>query len=181
MFERFTPAARDAVVRAQEEARALGHNYLGTEHLLLGLLGAPSDPVAEALNRLAVTAADVRRAVLRIIGPGQRLDARALADIGIDLDEVRRRVDAAFGPGALDAARPGCASGELAFTPRAKKVLEVALREARRVGRREICSEHVLLAILRVGEGVAAEILAERDVTYERALGSLRGDLRDAG
>jgi ATP-dependent Clp protease ATP-binding subunit ClpA len=178
VFERFTDSARDAVVRAQEEARALGHNYLGTEHLLLGVLGAPGEPAVEGL---AVTASDVRRDLLRIIGPGRRLDARALADIGIDLDEVRRRVDAAFGPGALDAARPGCASGMLSFTPRAKKVLELAVREARALGRGEIAPEHIVLGILREGEGVAAQILAPRGVTYAGVRRALADDLRDAG
>lgn len=174
MFERFGEEARAAIVAAQEEARALGHNYVGTEHLLLALVRDPAAPAGRALARLGVADESVRGAILRVVGPGRRLDGGALAAIGIDLDEVRRRVEAAFGPGALDSARPGCRSRELALTPRSKKALQLALREAahRRAG--AIDGEHLLLGLLRVEDGVAAEILARRGVTRAAVEAELR-------
>jgi ATP-dependent Clp protease ATP-binding subunit ClpA len=178
VFERFTEQARRAVVLAQEEARAFGHHYLGTEHLLLGLLREPDGIVARALARFGVTAELVRRDLLRIVGPGRRLDPAALAAIGIDLDQVRRRVEDAFGPGALDAPlRPGCRPGQLPFAPRAKKVLELALREAVALGHRHIGAEHILLGILREGEGVAARILVERGVSVAAGRGAVLDEL----
>jgi ATP-dependent Clp protease ATP-binding subunit ClpA len=164
MFERFTADARATVVAAQAEAHRLAHHYLGTEHLLLGLVVDTHTPAGSALARLGLTLEVVRGEVLRIIGPGARLDGSALASIGIDLDEVRRHVEAAFGPGALDSARPGCRPGQLPFTPRAKKVLELAVREAAARGDGRIGGEHVLLALLREGEGVAAQILARHAI-----------------
>lgn len=165
MFERFSEEARAVVVAAQEEARALGHNYLGTEHLLLALVRDPATPAGRVLARLGLAADPVRDATLRIVGPGRRLDAGALAAIGIDLDEVRRRVEAAFGPGALDSARPGCHGRGLALTPRSKKALALALEEAAHRRDRLIGGEHLLLGLLRVRDGVAADILARRGVT----------------
>ena len=165
MFERFTGDARATVVTAQAEARALGHNYVGTEHLLLALLREGSHPAGAALARLGLDHDGVRSDVVRIIGHGGRLDGEALAAIGIDLDAVRRRVEAAFGPGALDAARPGCRDPSLAFTPRSKKVLELAVREAAAARVRAIGAEHILLGLARVGGGVAAEVMAARGVT----------------
>ena len=106
MFERFDHDGREAVVMAQHEARALSHHYIGTEHLLLGVLHG-SGSGARVLRRLGIELEVVRGDVVRIIGmgPSEGLpadDAEALRSIGIDLDEVRRRVEAAFGPGALD-------------------------------------------------------------------------------
>src|SRR5437870_2312193 len=147
MFERFTPAARDAVVLAQDEARALRHGWIGTEHLLLGVARQPIGIGQRVLRRLGVDAEAIRHDVVRIIGEGGRFDTRdedALRSIGIDLDEVRRRVEATFGTGALERpARPlrrrrGCmypaAGATRPFTARAKKCLELALREARALG-----------------------------------------------
>ena len=104
MFERFTPAARQVIVRAQEEARTLGHPWLGTEHLLLGVLAQPQTPRVSVMTDLGVTLGTGRAALSLLIGRaglGER-DADALRTLGIDLDEVRRRAEARFGPGALD-------------------------------------------------------------------------------
>lgn len=185
MFERFTTGAREVVVLAQDEARRLRHNYLGTEHLLLGLLREQAGVGRKALDRLGVELDDARSDVVRIIGEGdpEEGDAEALRSIGIELDEVRRRVEATFGPGALErvrATRPrrrdkrcapmsgpapfggGAASGPIRFTPRAKKVLELARREALALHHGFIGTEHILLGVVREGQGVATEILAAR-------------------
>jgi hypothetical protein len=126
MFERFTNRARRVVVLAQEEARLLNHNYIGTEHLLLGILA---------------------------IGEGTAV--RALDEMGITLDIVRQQVEQVIGVGAQEQ-RP---SGHIPFTPRAKKVLELSLREALRLGHNYIGTEHILLGLIREGNGVAAQIL----------------------
>ncbi len=124
MFERFTDRARRAVVLAQEEARMLGHGYIGTEHILLGLL-RESDGVA----------------------------AQALEALGIHLDAVRREVIAIIGTAG------GQQAGHIPFTPRTKKVLELSLREAQRLGDSYIGTEHILLGVAREGEGVGAQVL----------------------
>ncbi len=126
MFERFTGRARHAVVLAQEEARRLHHNYIGTEHILLGLLGEPD-------------------------GVG----ARALEGFGLSLDGARREVAAIVSPGT---AAP---TGHIPFTPRAKKTLELALREALQLSHNYIGTEHILLGLMREGDGVAAQILRQ--------------------
>jgi ATP-dependent Clp protease ATP-binding subunit ClpA len=180
VFERFTQEAREAVVAAQHEAAGLHHSYLGTEHLLLGLFHG-SDSGARALHHLGVEAEDVRSALRRIVGEGPEWtapvdDEEALRSIGIDLDEVRRRVEDAFGPGALDVSfrrgrggrrRCGPVTGHLPFTPRAKKVLELSLREAIRLGHGSIGTGHILLGLAREGEGLAMRILVERGVTVD--------------
>jgi ATP-dependent Clp protease ATP-binding subunit ClpA len=129
MFERFTEEGRRTVVLAQEEARALLHSYIGTEHLLLGLLRLGEGVAAEVLEALGVTADDVRGQVLRIVGRGEKV-----------------------------------ADGQIPFTPRAKKVLELSLREALQVGHHEIGGGHLLLGLLREGEGVAVLCLSELGV-----------------
>ena len=165
MFERFTEEAREVVVRAQHEADTLGHDYLGTEHLLLGL--ASDDGAAgAALRSLGVSSDELRaRALPR---PAKR-DADALATIGIDLDEVRSRVEEAFGPGALERTRAGrrrfCRARP--FGPFAKRTLELSLREALSRGDRYIGSEHVLLGLLRAGKGPAVELLEQRGLPPE--------------
>ena len=126
MFERFTNRARHTVVLAQEEARRLQHNYIGTEHILLGLLGEP-DGVA----------------------------GRVLTGFGISRDGVREEVAAAVGLGKATR------SGHIPFTPRAKKTLELALREALQLHHNYIGTEHILLGVIREGDGVAAKILAQ--------------------
>jgi ATP-dependent Clp protease ATP-binding subunit ClpA len=125
MFERFTERARQVVVLAQDEARTLRHNYIGTEHLLLGLL-REDGAAARALDQFDVTFEEVQAQVARIIGQG---------------DEVT--------------------TGQIPFTPRAKKVLELSLREALDNGDNYIGPEHILLGLLREGEGVAARILMD--------------------
>ena len=168
MFERFTDRARQVAVDAQVSARRLGHGYVGTEHILLGLLQGDGI-AARVLGGLGVTAAAVEREVLAEVGRGPlgTGDAEALGAIGIDLEEVRRRVEASFGPGALQW-RPGrgCRrgrvplfGGHIPFTPRAKKVLELSLREALALKHRYIGTEHILLGLVREGEGLAMLVL----------------------
>jgi ATP-dependent Clp protease ATP-binding subunit ClpA len=184
VFERFTDRARRAVRNAQEEARALGHGWIGTEHLLLGLLREEDGIAAGALASLGVTHEGVRANLDSVVGRGTAPsdDAEALRAIGIDLDAVRASVEQAFGPGALERARtprrprrrarrrrrcgygavPG---GHIPFTPRSKKVLELALRQSLRLRHRYIGTEHILLALLDEGEGLAAAILAKKGVS----------------
>ena len=166
MFERFTDRARKAVTDAQVVARRLGHGHIGTEHLLLGLL--ENDGIAaQVLSGAGVTRAAVEREILAEVGRGPlgATDAEALGAIGIDLDEVRRRMEASFGPGALQwHPDPGCRGarprfGHIPFTPRAKKVLELSLREALALKHRHIGTEHLLLGLLREGEGLAMLVL----------------------
>ena len=169
MFERFTDRARNVVVDAQASARRLGHGYTGTEHLLLALLQGDGI-AARVLGSLGVTAAAVEREVLAEVGRGPfgQRDAEALGAIGIDLEEVRRRVEASFGPGALywrpgrgcrRARRIPLAGGHIPFSPRAKKVLELSLREALALKHNYIGTEHILLGLVREGEGLAMLIL----------------------
>ena len=126
MFERFTDRARRVVVLAQEEARLLNHNYIGTEHILLGL-----------------------------IHEGEGVAAQALESLGISLEAVRSQVEEIIGQGSSSP------SGHIPFTPRAKKVLELSLREALQLGHNYIGTEHVLLGLIREGEGVAAQVLVK--------------------
>src|SRR5712672_2037994 len=133
MFERFTERARQVVVLAQDEARALKHNYIGTEHILLGLLREEEGLAARVLESLDITVEEVRAQVARIVGQG---------------DEVT--------------------TGQIPFTPRAKKVLELALREALSLGHNYIGTEHILLGLVRENEGVAARILLDFDADSEK-------------
>ncbi|EFV92489.1 ATPase AAA-2 domain-containing protein [Dietzia cinnamea P4] len=126
MFERFTDRARRVVVLAQEEARMLNHNYIGTEHILLGL-----------------------------IHEGEGVAAKALESLGISLEAVRSQVEEIIGQGQQ------APSGHIPFTPRAKKVLELSLREALQLGHNYIGTEHILLGLIREGEGVAAQVLVK--------------------
>ncbi|MGY2066148.1 Clp protease N-terminal domain-containing protein [Blastococcus sp. SYSU DS0619] len=174
MFERFTTEAREVVVGAQHQARELRHDRIGTEHLLLGLLAQQGTTSATVLARHGITRAEVATDVVRFSG-GQDLDAEALTSVGIDLDAVRSSVEAAFGPGALDGPGAGRArGGHIPFTPRAKKVLELALREALALKSRSISDAHILLGVLREGEGLAAKVLHDRGVD----LPALRDELR---
>jgi len=126
VFERFTDRARRVVVLAQEEARYLNHNYIGTEHILLGLLNEGEGIAAHALESLDIDLASVRDEVVKIIGQGQQSPP-----------------------------------GHIPFTPRAKKVLELSLREALQLGHNYIGTEHILLGLIREGEGVAAQVLQQ--------------------
>jgi ATP-dependent Clp protease ATP-binding subunit ClpC len=133
MFERFTERARQVVVLAQEEARTLKHNYIGTEHILLGLLREEEGLAARVLESLDITVERVRSQVVRIVGSGEEVTA-----------------------------------GQIPFTPRAKKVLELALREALSLGHNYIGTEHILLGLVRENEGVAARILLDFDADSEK-------------
>jgi ATP-dependent Clp protease ATP-binding subunit ClpA len=162
MFERFTKPARECVVMAEQAARDLGHDWIGTEHLLLGVAEQPAGLAGRVLRDLGATPEDLRAEVLRVVGPSA-IDRDALAAIGIDFDEVRRRAEETFGPGALDRSprcRRGGAGGHLPFTPRSKKSLELSLKTAVRLGDWFIGSEHLLLGIAEVEEGEGAQILA---------------------
>ncbi|WP_432520527.1 ATP-dependent Clp protease ATP-binding subunit [Kineococcus sp. SYSU DK006] len=133
MFERFTDRARRVVVLAQEEARMLNHNYIGTEHVLLGL-----------------------------IHEGEGVAAKAMEALGISLDAVRGQVQEIIGQGQQ------APSGHIPFTPRAKKVLELSLREALQLGHNYIGTEHILLGLIREGEGVAAQVLVKLGADLDR-------------
>jgi ATP-dependent Clp protease ATP-binding subunit ClpA len=176
MFERFTTEARQTVLGAQDEARRLHHGRIGTEHLLLALLGQET-PSAAVLARHGLTHDAIAQAVVGYVGTGD-LDAEALGALGIDLDSVRSTVEATFGPGALDRSRsdPREASGHIPFTPRAKKVLELSLREALAMKSKSIGDGHIALGLLREGEGLGVKVLADRGVDPA----ALRRDLTTA-
>src|ERR1700749_3307937 len=133
LFERFTERARQVVVLAQEEARTLKHNYIGTEHILLGLLREEEGLAARVLESLDITVERVRSQVVRIVGSGEEVT-----------------------------------SGQIPFTPRANKVLELALREALSLGHNYIGTEHILLGLVRENEGVAARILLDFDADSDK-------------
>jgi ATP-dependent Clp protease ATP-binding subunit ClpA len=191
MFERFTDRARNVVVDAQASARRLGHGYTGTEHILLALLQGDGI-AARVLGGLGITAAAVEREVLAEVGHGPlgQRDAEALGAIGIDLEEVRRRVEASFGPGALywrpdRSCRRGwrlpLAGGHIPFTPRAKKVLELSLREALALKHNYICTEHILLGVVREGEGLAMLILTRLGAGPQAIRARVHDALRSTG
>jgi ATP-dependent Clp protease ATP-binding subunit ClpC len=150
LFDRFTDRARRVIPLAQEEARLLGHNYIGTEHLLLGL-----------------------------IHEGEGVAAKALEEFGISLEAVRVQVQETIGQGQT------APTGHIPFTPRAKKVLELSQREALQLGHDYVGTEHLLLGLLREGEGVAAQVLAGFGADHarvrEQVLGLLTGEGERAG
>jgi ATP-dependent Clp protease ATP-binding subunit ClpA len=133
LFERFTDRARRVIVLAQEEARALRHDYIGTEHILLGL-----------------------------IHEGEGVAAKALEALGIGLQAVRQQVEELIGQGEEQR------SGHIPFTPRAKKVLELSLRESQQLGHNYIGTEHILLGLIREGDGVAAQVLVRLGADLNR-------------
>ncbi len=137
MFKRFTDRARRVVVLAQEEARRLRHDSVGTEHILLGLIRE---------------------------GQGEDVAARALESLGLDPDAVRQQVEEITGRGEGEQE----ATGHMPFTPRAKKVLELSLREALQLGHEHIGAEHILLGLLREGDGVAAQVLVSMGADLNR-------------
>ncbi len=163
MFERFTRAARDTVTAAQREARDLHHSRIGTEHLLLGLLDQRSSPVAAVLVAHGLTRTTVVEGIVAHVG-GDDLDADALTTLGIDLDAVRDRVEATFGPGALDGGKRPGTKGHIPFSSRAKKVIELSLREAIALQQKTITDGHIALGLLREGQGLAMKIIADRGV-----------------
>lgn len=160
MFERFASDARDAVVHAQDEARSLGADRIGTEHLLLGAVHTPDTVAARALRRLGVDHAALLATVRAL--PAGTIDAAALAGVGIDLDAVRAQVEASFGPGALDevAQAPSSKAGHRPFDAAAKKMLEIALREAVRFKHRRLDTGHLLLSAARLDDTTAFQVLA---------------------
>ena len=173
MFERFTTEARATVIGAQEEARRLSSARMGTEHLLLALLGQDT-PTAAVLGRHGLTHDDLAATVARS-ACGDQLDADALTSLGIDLEAVRTTVEAAFGPGALEEpTTPAASRGHVRLTPRAKKVLELSLREALAMRSRAISDGHIALGLIRDGHGRAMALLAARGV----AAGELRQEIR---
>jgi Clp amino terminal domain, pathogenicity island component len=236
MFERFTGPARQVVVQAQHNARRFHHNYIGPEHLLLGVVSSEDDPVSGLLRDFGLTPERTEAEFIRLTrshptgppspypsgpapvagpsadpGPLAGLDAEALAAIGIDLDEVRTRIEATFGPGALSRAVPPHqrgrngparrrflhrsrrgpghrgpdtawvpARGHIPFTPRAKKVLELSLREAVGLGDNYIGLEHVTLALLRLHDGVVPRLLANLDVSPDTLRAALLDQHRKA-
>jgi ATP-dependent Clp protease ATP-binding subunit ClpC len=133
MFQRFTDRARCVVVLAQDEARRLSHNYIGTEHILLGL-----------------------------IHEGEGVGAKALESLGISLDAVRQQVEEIIGQGRQ------APSGHIPFTPRAKKIMELSLRESQQLGHNYIGTEHILLGLIREGDGVAAQVLVKLGADLNR-------------
>ena len=157
MFERFSEGARATVEAAYVEARALGHDHIGTEHLLLGAAVAPGD-AARVLADSGATPDALRAAIGAESGP----NGEALATIGIDLDAIRSRVEAAFGEGALE--RPRRRGGRMRMSERAKKSLELAVREAVARGDRRIGTEHVLLGVLRDERATARGVLRRTGV-----------------
>lgn len=171
MFERFTDSARQVVHRAGEQARELGAEQIGTEHLLVALAADRSGPAGRALRGLGLDESSLRGEI-RPRPRSHAPDADALAVLGIDLDEVRRRVEAAFGPGALDRARPRRGSrggGAIPFTPASKKTLELSLRQALHLGDNYIGTQHVLLGLLQGGadDGGALTLLRRRGCDVE--------------
>jgi ATP-dependent Clp protease ATP-binding subunit ClpA len=185
MFERFTVEARQVVTLANENASRLNHNHIGTEHLLLGLLAQPGTVSARVLNDHGVRQEEVFTQIARIVGtvPVGDLDAEALETIGIDLSTVREKVEAVFGPGALDReprrGRRGFLLGgtHIPFTARAKKVLELSLRESLALKHREIRDGHILLGLIREGEGLAAHLLADAGAEAEAIAAATRAEL----
>jgi ATP-dependent Clp protease ATP-binding subunit ClpC len=145
MFERFTDGARRVIVLAQEEARELNHNYIGTEHILLGLVHEGSGPAGAALDLLGVTLEGARAGVVSIVSRG-----------------------------------PGQPSGHIPFTPRSKKVLELSLREAMDLGHTYIGPEHILLGLIREGEGVATHVLQNLGVSADRLRDTVLGLISEA-
>lgn len=160
MFERFTKDAREVVVGAQSAARELGALSIGSEHLLQVIIEL-GGPVADALTWCGLDTAALHRAAN---GADDAMDPDALAAIGIDLAAVRQRADEVFGPGALDQPRARGRTGKrghVPFTKDAKKVLEVALREAIALKDREIRTDHMVLAMTRIKDSAAHRLIVE--------------------
>ena len=171
MFERFGAQARAVVAGAQDEARALRHGFIGTEHLLLSLL-AHDCVGGQVLHARGMTADAARDRLRRYAGP--ELDAAALATLGIDLDKVRRVTEERFGPGALDAKTRRIPCGHIPFTKRAKKVLELSVREATALDSGEINSAHLLLGLLQDRTGLGARLVRDAGVDVEDAAAEAR-------
>jgi ATP-dependent Clp protease ATP-binding subunit ClpA len=173
MFERFTDDARAVVRQALEERKSMRHDRVGTEHILLALMMTEDGIAARVLRDAGADEDDLRTRILAFEGRGPLVlgeaDAAALRAIGIDLDAVRAKVEESFGEGAL---RPPCPPGKRGlfrkaqydtgrFSPRAKKVLELSLREAVRLKHTYIGTEHLLLGLIREGQGLGAMVMTQ--------------------
>ena len=203
MFERFTKPARNVVVQAQQEARDLRHDWIGTEHLLLALLREHDAAGVTTLVRLGAEPNVCREAVTAVVGRPDAAfaddDAEALHAFGIDLDEVRRRAERAFGEGALDTptaqgeperggrfrrrrrpGKDGRVPGHIPFARRAKKVLELALREAIARNDQYIGTEHLVLALLRTDDKITVAVFERLDLEPTATRTEVVADLRHA-
>jgi len=184
MFERFTNDARETVVRARREAMEFGREPIGTHHLLLALASPEAGLAHEVLRGAGLDERRIRAELVRLAGAPKRPlgaeDAAALRTIGIDLDSVLSRIEESFGTDALRTIGDVPPEETLRrrshrvgrFTPRARKVVELALREAIRLRDRQIGSEHLLLGLIREGDGLACRILVDSGIQP--------GDLRTA-
>jgi ATP-dependent Clp protease ATP-binding subunit ClpA len=192
MFERFTTAARGVVIDAQHQARRLNHHYVGTEHLLLALLRPDSGVPYELLTHAGLDTTAVEASIERLGAAGTQPetsnialgedDAEALRAIGIDLEAIRAKIEETFGPGALQTPAPAPQRGlfrrrrragrlggplpgrHLPFTARARKTLALSLREAIALTHKSIGTEHVLLGLLREGDGLASAVIQEAGI-----------------
>jgi ATP-dependent Clp protease ATP-binding subunit ClpA len=202
MPEWLTGDAGQIVASASEQARRLGHGFIGGEHLLYALACADGEAGA-VLRERGVTPERVEAEFVRLIGPQNTasgslfgtLDRDALTTIGIDLDTVRERIEAAFGPAALApeapaprrwrrsraSLRPGCVTGDLPFTRRAKKCLESSLREARATSGGQLGAEHIAVALLAMDDGVPHRILSVIGASAPRLGAEIRDRYRQAG
>jgi ATP-dependent Clp protease ATP-binding subunit ClpC len=165
MFDRFDELAKRAVVAAQDAALSMGHDFIGTGHLLLGL-AQTAGPAGEALREHGVDLRQAREKTAQALeeagipATGGQPAKHALASLGIDVGEIQRRADDTFGPGKFRFPRPP-------FTPRAKKTLQLTLREATALGQQSIDTGHLLLGIIAEGDGVAITVLNALDVNTE--------------
>jgi ATP-dependent Clp protease ATP-binding subunit ClpA len=180
MFERFTTQARAVVHGAQDSSRELGHHYIGTEHLLLAMLSPQAGVAHAVLSEAGLTVEQVRAGIQSclaetdVLGPA---DAAALEAIGIDLNAVRAKIEESFGRGALTPPprrrrglfrRRRPTTGPCTpFTARCKKVIELGLREAVRMHHDYIGTEHILLGLIREGEGLAAKIISDAGISLD--------------
>jgi ATP-dependent Clp protease ATP-binding subunit ClpA len=170
MFEIFTERARTVILEAQAEATEKGDNFIGCEHLLVGLLREGTGLAAVILAERSVTVDAARAAIDQLVGPRPTPvpPDQALATIGIDLGQVRARLEATFGPGALADPPPP-------YTPLAKESLELALVESSRLHQRYVGTEHELLGLAQVTEGLAAKVLEQLGVDLAALVEDLRG------
>jgi ATP-dependent Clp protease ATP-binding subunit ClpA len=181
MFERFTPAAREAVVLAQQESHRLRHSWLGTEHLLLALLGQQDTRAIAVLSTVGVTKASVERSLVdELGGPSEVIgfsdeEEAALRSLGLDLTEVRRRVEEAFGRGALDQARPGQCGQPM--MPRLKKCFE---RARRRAGAGLVDTDDLLAGLTEVPGALALNILESLGVDARSLRATIEAQRRQA-
>jgi ATP-dependent Clp protease ATP-binding subunit ClpA len=163
VFELFTPQARQVILVSQDEAISLGHDFIGTEHLLLGLVTVTDGLAGQVLAEHGATVERTRSEAVRLLagagvtGTGGRDATEALATIGIDVAEIRRRADDTFGPGRFTFPRP-------AYTDLAKKALELSVGEAQALGCDYIGTEHVLLGLLAGNEGLAPQALSSAGI-----------------